>query len=185
MSKVNYVETRRFRSIKSSGATSRVRRIKETDVLRTMSVFIIRDVMWYLSLRNGRRRSSRDVNMTPPTSLLLASQNYNVTALRAIYMRHRGLRCHSHPWWRGTRWFSKRRFLLFIWNGWLPEKILLNPVAAKASDHKGILRIYRCARILCCSPSRTRTDSGCPLTYSHTNVHMQIFLGNKFDFSFM
>jgi hypothetical protein len=93
MSKVKYVETRRFRSIKSSGAINRVRWIKETDVLRTMSVFIIREAMWYRSLRNGKR-SSRDGNMTPPSSLLLASQSYNVTTWGAIYMRHRGLRCH-------------------------------------------------------------------------------------------
>jgi hypothetical protein len=41
----------------------------------------------------------------------------------------------SHPWWRGPKRSSKRRFLLFIWRGWLPDKILLNPVTAKASDH--------------------------------------------------
>jgi hypothetical protein len=39
----------------------------------------------------------------------------------------------SHPWWWRLRWSSKH-FLLFIWCGWSPEKILLNPVTAKASD---------------------------------------------------
>jgi hypothetical protein len=43
-----------------------------------------------------------------------------------------------YVWWWSPRWSSKRRFLLFIWRGWLPEKILLNPVAAKASYHTAL-----------------------------------------------
>jgi hypothetical protein len=31
----------------------------------------------------------------------------------------------SAPWGQGQRWSSKRRFILFIWRGWLLEKILL------------------------------------------------------------
>jgi hypothetical protein len=64
---------------------------------------IIKDVMWYRSLRC------------------------------IIYM---GSSITSHPWWWGPRWSSKRQFLLFIWHGWLPEKIWVNPVANKASDHR-------------------------------------------------
>jgi hypothetical protein len=30
-----------------------------------------------------------------------------------------------HPSWWGSRWSSKRRFLLYIWRGWVPEKALL------------------------------------------------------------
>jgi hypothetical protein len=40
--------SRRQDSIKSSRAINRVRWIKETDVSRTISVFIIRDVMWFI-----------------------------------------------------------------------------------------------------------------------------------------
>jgi hypothetical protein len=66
---------------------------------------------------NGKRRPSRDSNMTPPTSLLLASQCCNEWSREIWGTAGSGIT--SHPCWWRPRWSSKHRFLLFTWCGWL------------------------------------------------------------------
>jgi hypothetical protein len=82
-----------------------------------------RTIQWQM---NGKRRPSRDRNMSPPTSLLFAGQYYNKWPGELYIWGTVGSGIISHPWWWGLRWFSKRQFLLYIWCGCLPKRILLH-----------------------------------------------------------